>query len=84
MLLSVIWSFYLCFSVREIKQREWQEQPDPCAYVQTQFIHIAQGKHGTAAEQLWGKKKSTSPSELMNNAAVEEIRSVYEARNTQP
>jgi len=52
MLLSVIWSFYLCFSVREIKQREWQEQPDPCAYVQTQFIHIAQGKHGTAAEQL--------------------------------
>lgn len=55
MWLAVVGSFYLCFKIREIKQREWQQQLEPCA--PTQFIHKTQGEHSTATEQLWGGKK---------------------------
>lgn len=82
MWLPVVGSFYFCLKIREIKQKEWQQQLEPCACAQTQFIHKTQGKYTTAAEQLW-KKKSTGPSELMNNDATKEIRSVGEVRNSQ-
>lgn len=57
MWLPVVGSFYLCFKIREIKQRKWQQQLEPCACAQTRFIHKTRGEHSTAAEQLWGGKK---------------------------
>ena len=88
MWLSTVGSFYLCLKIREIKQREWQQQLEPRACVQTQFIHKTWGKHTTAAEQLGEKKKKkknkpTTPSELMNNVATKELKSISGVRNTQ-
>lgn len=86
MCLSVVGSFYLCFKIKEFKQREWQQQLEPCACVQIHFIHKTREKNATAAEQLQKKKieqKSTGPSELMNNDATKEIRSVGGLRNAQ-
>lgn len=79
-------SFYLCLKIREIKQREWQQQLEPCACVQTRFIHKTREEHSTAAEQLRKKKKIKKihkPFRLMNNNDTEELRAVSGIRNTQ-
>lgn len=82
MWLPVVGSFYLCLKIREIKQREWQQQLEPCACAQTQFIRKTQGSK-PQLHSNYGKKKSTGPSELMNDDATKEIRSAGEVRNTQ-
>lgn len=65
---TVVGPFYFCFKIREKKQREWQQQLEPYACAQIQFIHKTRGEHSTAAEQLWGgkKKKKKNPQTLQN------------------
>lgn len=87
MWLPVVGSFYLCFKIRESKQRVAATAGTTCLCSNTIYsLNLRKAQHSYRTIMGRGKKKgkkSTSLSELMNNDTTKEIRSATGDRNTQ-